>query len=97
MTYNYSILENSTGLLPIFQQANEWTGGYMALMFLFVVAVVMFAATRNQDSRVGFVVITFITTISASLLFVLELVAMGTVGVCIALFVAALMHYFLSE
>lgn len=95
--YNYSLIENSTGLLPLFQQVNEWTAGAMSILFLAIIALVMFAATRNQDSKTGFLVISFITTLSASMLFLLELVKMSVVGVCIALFIGAFMYYFLSD
>lgn len=95
--YNYSLIENSTGLLPLFQQVNTWTAGAMGFVFLGAIALVMFAATRNQDTRTGFVVISFTTLLSSAMLFLLELLSMAGVGICIALFVGALLHYYLSD
>ncbi len=53
-------------------------------------------AVSKQDTKVSFLSISFLTAISSGLLFMLGLVQMPIVGVCIALFVGAMVYYFVS-
>jgi len=96
VVYDQTAIENSTSLLPVLQTVNTWSNGLLGIVLLGVVSVVMFASTRNQDTRVSFVVISFITMLSSALLYLLEMVKQEAVGFCIALFVGALMHFFLT-
>lgn len=69
-----------------FQVANSWTGGLMGVMFLSIIALVLFFSFRQMNSnRVSIAATTFIIAILSFLFRLIGIVENDVIVVCVIL------------
>ena len=74
MSYNLTFMNSSTNLLQVMTGVNDNSGKMFFSMFIIVLWIGLFLAFRKEESLTEWVVSSFITTVFAVLLMLLNLV-----------------------
>lgn len=94
--YNTSFMDTNNTFFDIFQSVNELSNGWIIGLLLFVMFIIMVIAMKHYNSKIAFLVASFITTVIG-----IGFMFTGMIGLSIIIYfiigtIASLLYYLFS-
>lgn len=91
--YNLSFMDTNNTFLEVFQSVNTESAGVIVSLILFSLFIIILVALKHYDSKVTFLVASFITTIVGILFMFMGMVGMNILFIFIVGMIASLLYY----
>jgi len=90
--YNISFLNESNGVAGVMEGVNNMSDGLYAALILLVLFIILFIAMKRYDTDVAFLTASFVCSVIATLLSVLEWIGVEIFVVPVVLLIIAIFY-----
>lgn len=92
MNYNTTFLNGTTQVTGVYEGVNSMTDGLYSGLILLVLFIVCFIAMKRYDSDVAFLVTSFIVSIAAVFMLVMEWISVTIFAIPVVLLIIAMFY-----